>query len=80
MAAAISTFPDSLTSIYARTVSEVPVSNSEKLPVEGFTGNFANVPIVNNKAADSPIIRPIDKIIPTKIHGIALGKTTLDKV
>ena len=34
-------------------------------------------PAVNNRAADSPTIRPIDKIQPVTIPSIALGSTTV---
>ena len=37
----------------------------------------ATVPAVKIKAADSPTIRPIAKIIPQKIPGMALGRTIL---
>ncbi len=38
-----------------------------------FTGSFVPVPVVKTKAADSPIILPIAKIVPVKIPGMAQG-------
>ena len=43
-------------------------------------GMAATVPAVKKIAADSPTIRPIERMIPDKIPGIALGKITLYKV
>ena len=40
-------------------------------------GKTLTDPAVNNKAADSATIRPIPKIIPVKIPGIALGNKTV---
>src|SRR5690606_25939523 len=43
-------------------------------------GIAATVPAVRKIAADSPTIRPIDRMIPDKIPGIALGNITLINV
>ena len=71
--AAVAISPLSLVSKYECTVNVLALSN---IP----PGILATVPAVSNIAADSPIIRPTDKITPDKIPGIALGSTTLYKV
>ena len=73
IAAANPMSPDSCVTKYECTVN---VRADEKM----LSGIAATVPAVRKIAADSPTIRPIDKIIPDKIPGIALGKITLYNV
>ena len=73
IAAASSISPASCVTKYEWTVS---VRADEKI----LSGMAATVPAVKKMAADSPIIRPMERIIPDKIPGMALGKITLYKV
>ena len=72
-AAASSISPDSCVTKYECTVK---VLADERI----LSGIAATVPAVKNIAADSPTIRPTERIIPDNIPGIELGKITLYNV
>jgi len=80
IAAAASTFPYSLNSIKALIVKVVPDSSIDKRPDALLTGILTNVPTVNNSAADSETMRPVESRIATKIPDSEFGITTLDTV